>query len=268
MYLQQLLEADESQAMENAGALDSKSGWIVRRWSWPGFNIRNSKTSRFSINSMNLPRVWATGCVTLTMVAISSRPRSVICSRNSDFTAIEEDYYNPVNSCLNHVLERRTGIPVTLSVMYMEIARRLPMPVYRHRAPRHFVLAVRRRQLRDLHRSLHGGRTITPRECFDAGGGAGPGPGDAAARFEETDRDADAAESARRLHEGAGLAEDGGNPGHVIIGFRGPGSINPSWLRRSSCAGCSAGVKTSSEARADLEKYLELQPGPRSGRNP
>ena len=41
------------------------------------------------------------------------------------FHGNEDDYYDPLNSCLNQVLERRTGIPVTLSVMYMEIARRL-----------------------------------------------------------------------------------------------------------------------------------------------
>src|SRR5947209_6892413 len=36
-----------------------------------------------------------------------------------------DDYYNPRNSCLNEVLDGRPGIPITLSVIYMEIGRRL-----------------------------------------------------------------------------------------------------------------------------------------------
>ena len=34
------------------------------------------------------------------------------------------DYEDPRNSCLNEVLDRRTGIPITLAVLYMEVARR------------------------------------------------------------------------------------------------------------------------------------------------
>ena len=45
------------------------------------------------------------------------------------FHGNETDFFDPLNSCLNQVLERRTGIPITLAVMYMEIARRLHMPV-------------------------------------------------------------------------------------------------------------------------------------------
>src|SRR4051794_21855067 len=35
-----------------------------------------------------------------------------------------EHYEDPRNSCLNEVLDRRTGIPITLAVVYMEVARR------------------------------------------------------------------------------------------------------------------------------------------------
>jgi regulator of sirC expression with transglutaminase-like and TPR domain len=34
-----------------------------------------------------------------------------------------EDYYNPKNNFLNYVLEKRTGIPITLCILYTEIAR-------------------------------------------------------------------------------------------------------------------------------------------------
>ena len=82
------------------------------------------------------------------------------------FHGNEEDYFDPLNSCLNQVLERRTGIPVTLSVMYMEIARRLAMPVFGIGLPRHFVIQFDDGNYATYIDPYHGGRTITPRECF------------------------------------------------------------------------------------------------------
>ena len=82
------------------------------------------------------------------------------------FHGNEEDYYDPLNSCLNQVLERRTGIPVTLSVLYMEIARRLAMPVFGIGLPRHFVIEFNDGNYATYIDPYHGGRTVTPRECF------------------------------------------------------------------------------------------------------
>ena len=55
------------------------------------------------------------------------------------FRGNEAEYYDPRNSCLNAVLERRTGIPITLSVVYMEVARRLGRPVHGIALPGHFI---------------------------------------------------------------------------------------------------------------------------------
>jgi regulator of sirC expression with transglutaminase-like and TPR domain len=40
-----------------------------------------------------------------------------------------EDYYDPRNSFLNDVLDRRTGIPITLSTVYIEVGRRAGLSV-------------------------------------------------------------------------------------------------------------------------------------------
>jgi regulator of sirC expression with transglutaminase-like and TPR domain len=55
------------------------------------------------------------------------------------FRGNEPQYYDPRNSCLNAVLERRSGIPITLSVVYMEVARRLGRPVHGIALPGHFI---------------------------------------------------------------------------------------------------------------------------------
>ncbi|MCU1325073.1 MAG: hypothetical protein JWN34_443 [Bryobacterales bacterium] len=56
------------------------------------------------------------------------------------FRGNQEDYYSADNSFLNRVLETRLGIPITLSLVYMEVARRLAKPVYGIALPGHFVI--------------------------------------------------------------------------------------------------------------------------------
>jgi regulator of sirC expression with transglutaminase-like and TPR domain len=51
-----------------------------------------------------------------------------------------EDYYDPRNSFLNDVLDRKLGIPITLSLVYMEVAHRAGLPVAGTGMPGHFLL--------------------------------------------------------------------------------------------------------------------------------
>lgn len=50
-----------------------------------------------------------------------------------------DDYYNPDNSFINRVLETRRGIPVSLSTVYLLIARRLQLPIIGIGMPVHFI---------------------------------------------------------------------------------------------------------------------------------
>jgi regulator of sirC expression with transglutaminase-like and TPR domain len=56
------------------------------------------------------------------------------------FAGNRERYEDPRNSCLNEVLDRRTGIPITLSVVYMEVARRAGLQVDGINFPGHFLV--------------------------------------------------------------------------------------------------------------------------------
>lgn len=55
------------------------------------------------------------------------------------FTGHKEDYYAPENSFLDRVLERKRGLPITLSVLYMEVARRIGAPLVGVGLPGHFI---------------------------------------------------------------------------------------------------------------------------------
>lgn len=50
------------------------------------------------------------------------------------------DYYDPRNSFLNDVLERRVGIPLTLSIVYLEVGTRIGLPLYGISFPGHFLV--------------------------------------------------------------------------------------------------------------------------------
>jgi len=56
------------------------------------------------------------------------------------FRGNRRDYYDPDNSYLNRVLERKVGIPITLSLVYMEVARRLGFPLWGVALPGHFIV--------------------------------------------------------------------------------------------------------------------------------
>ncbi len=77
-----------------------------------------------------------------------------------------EDYYDPRNSFLNDVLDRRLGIPITLALVYMEVARHVGFPLFGVGMPGHFLLKhydVEGRQV--LIDAFNNGHILSPREC-------------------------------------------------------------------------------------------------------
>jgi len=56
------------------------------------------------------------------------------------FEGNSEEYSDPRNSFLNQVLDRRLGIPITLSVVYLEVGRRLGLNLYGVSFPTHFLV--------------------------------------------------------------------------------------------------------------------------------
>jgi len=113
-------------------------------------------------------------------LADRTKPESAISAINRvlfeelGFCGNRSDYYDPRNSFLNDVIERRTGIPISLSVLYIEIGRRLNLPIFGVGLPAHFLVkyddgsrsifidpfhegrVLNRQGCRDLLRTLHG----------------------------------------------------------------------------------------------------------------
>jgi len=59
------------------------------------------------------------------------------------FAGNEANYYDPDNSCLSRVIDTRRGIPVTLAVLFLLLAKRLKIHAYGVGTPGHFLLGYR-----------------------------------------------------------------------------------------------------------------------------
>lgn len=77
-------------------------------------------------------------------------------------------YEDPRNSCLNEVLDQRTGIPITLSVVYMEVAHRAGLTIDGVNFPGHFLVRCpegRGRGSGLIIDPFHGGALLSEHDC-------------------------------------------------------------------------------------------------------
>jgi regulator of sirC expression with transglutaminase-like and TPR domain len=61
-----------------------------------------------------------------------------------------ENYYDPRNAYLHEVLARRTGMPITLGILYIELGRRVGLNLQGVAFPGHFLVSLRLRQAKLL----------------------------------------------------------------------------------------------------------------------
>ncbi|CAN5657878.1 SirB1 family protein [soil metagenome] len=80
--------------------------------------------------------------------------------RRVGFRGNRESYYDPRNSFLNDVLDRKTGIPLTLGIVTLEVGWRLGLPLAGVNFPGHFLVRFEGENLRLLVDPFDGGRTL------------------------------------------------------------------------------------------------------------
>lgn len=78
-----------------------------------------------------------------------------------------ENYYDPDNSYLNRVIDRRTGIPITLSLIYIEVAGRLGLDVRGIGLPGHFIVALYHESGITYIDPFNGGEIRTTDDCLE-----------------------------------------------------------------------------------------------------
>ncbi len=82
------------------------------------------------------------------------------------FRGNEAEYDDPRNSYLNDVLERKVGIPITLSLIYAEVARRRGLPVVGVGFPGHFIVKYLSSTNEILIDPYNGGAILTLEDCM------------------------------------------------------------------------------------------------------
>ena len=81
------------------------------------------------------------------------------------FRGNQADYADWRNSFLNEVLDRRLGIPITLSAIYLEIARQLDIPAEGVSLPGHFIVSVWDGERTHYFDPFHGGGRLSVNDC-------------------------------------------------------------------------------------------------------
>jgi regulator of sirC expression with transglutaminase-like and TPR domain len=81
------------------------------------------------------------------------------------FRGNEAEYYDPRNSYLNEVLDRKSGIPITLCLLYMEVARRMGMVFEGIGLPGHFVIRTGPPDQELYVDPFHGGQRMSRSDC-------------------------------------------------------------------------------------------------------
>ncbi len=83
------------------------------------------------------------------------------------FRGNTDDYFDPRNSCLDQVIERRLGIPITLSVLMMEIGRRVGLTIAGVGLPGHFMVRAQAISAGILVDPFHGGAALSVADAED-----------------------------------------------------------------------------------------------------
>jgi regulator of sirC expression with transglutaminase-like and TPR domain len=99
-------------------------------------------------------------------------PQRIVAQMNAylfdeqGFRGNQTDYYDPRNSFLNDVLERKTGIPITLSVIYLEIGRQVGLPTVGVGMPGHFLVQYAAHGAPFWIDPFHGGVVLNREDCM------------------------------------------------------------------------------------------------------
>jgi regulator of sirC expression with transglutaminase-like and TPR domain len=124
---------------------------------------------------LKLERLGALAAASIERLGADASPRERIDALNAllfeqeGFSGNERFYEDPRNSFLNDVLDRRTGLPITLSVVYLDVARRAGVQLEGVNFPGHFLVRCRGHHADQLGELLidpfGGGTLLTDTDC-------------------------------------------------------------------------------------------------------
>ncbi|MCA1644201.1 MAG: transglutaminase-like domain-containing protein [Chloroflexi bacterium] len=167
------------------------------------------------------------------------------------------NYYDPRNSYLNEVLERRLGIPITIALVYIEIGRRAELPLRGVGFPGHFLVAYEA-EPRLLIDAFNCGRLLSVADCqrmlYEAFGNSG--------RLEPAHLAASSKRQilARILANLKAAYERQGDLRRALRASEQLSVVQPSPAELRDRGFLRFRMADFAGARADLDQYLEIEP--------
>jgi regulator of sirC expression with transglutaminase-like and TPR domain len=148
--------------LRNGEEFDLEEGaWLLARTQYPEINVIAYQALLDSFVAELRERV-----------VLYQKPNQILGQINEylfnelSITGNQQNYYDPDNSFLNRVLDRRTGNPVTLCLLYIVIARRLRLPVVGVGLPGHFVCRYQSSSEEIYIDAFNHGRQLTKADCI------------------------------------------------------------------------------------------------------
>jgi len=117
----QLLLADSTRA-----DLLEEGGLVVSQWAEPGIaDVAKARRQLAELAEQVEARIPAQASLRQRVEAVGA-----VLFDEAGFTGNVDDYYDPRNSFLHTVLERKCGIPISLSILWAAVARRVAVPCF------------------------------------------------------------------------------------------------------------------------------------------
>lgn len=137
-------------------ALD-QAALLIGAWDYPERDLENYRARLDELAAEIAPEV-----ARATDGSGRARAISEFLFGRVGFSGNHDDYYDPRNSFLCDVIDRRIGIPISLSVVYLEVARRVGVLAQGVNFPGHFLVRVAIEDAWLFIDPYSGGRTLTP----------------------------------------------------------------------------------------------------------
>ena len=154
---------DEFAALVTAGQASdlARGALVIARIAYPELDPRPSLERLDALAAAIRPRLAPDASPEAASAALTG-----FLFGDCGFHGNQDEYYDPRNSYLNDVLERRTGIPISLAVVVIEVGRRLGLPLEGVGFPGHFLVRLAGRDGALLLDPFFGGRPIDARELL------------------------------------------------------------------------------------------------------
>lgn len=141
--------------------LDLEAGsFLMARVSYPDLDVKNYRHQLDELADEIRPRL-----------AVAARPTDRLSVMNQSlfgtrrFRGNWNDYFDPQNSYLNRVLDRKLGIPISLCVLYLLVGQRLKLPIRGAGIPGHFMVKYKDEKTELYVDAFNEGRFLSRPEC-------------------------------------------------------------------------------------------------------